>query len=390
MKPTNNKYIFTFFLIITIYSCNSTSTKQEQVFETPFPQELFASYFAGSEQGVVFTYVSAIGDTLNFHTAHHDTSFTPYVWNDEWENEEGDIPDSAGWESFYSSSEMNALENGNIQLTWVAACSMRQHIEFLYEIDFGEEEEQYMDGQFVRRTEESTNDIFAALTDTIALSRQSETGEVRPTGKFVRNKGLVWFVDYKGTEWHLIGQSQGNPDGLTDEEKAVLATPFPKEYFNAYFPYEVGDSLAYRSSKKDVLRFCVKDASEDFTPYNDCDNGQDADCKYKEEYFSQRCKLETQGLQFSGLTWTASCSMRSSIYLSYNVSATRNNMMGRFQYEVPYSSNESFSALTDSVYLKYMEEDTKPNGLIVKGKGLLWFLDKSGEKWTLTEVKKNR
>ena len=65
-------------------------------------------------------------------------------------------------------------------------------------------------------------------------------------------------------------------------------------------------------------------------------------------------------------------------------------MMGRFQYEAPYASNESFAVLTDSVYLKYAEEDTKPNGLIVKGKGLLWFLDKSGEKWTLTEIKKNR
>ena len=118
--------------------------------------------------------------------------------------------------------------------------------------------------------------------------------------------------------------------------------------------------------------------------------GQDADCRHREEYFSQRCKLETQDLQFSGLTWSAYSYMRSDVRLYYIVSATKNDIMGHFQYEAPYSSNESFSVLTDSVYLKYAEEDTRPNGLIVKGKGLLWFLDKSGEKWTLTEIKKNR
>lgn len=379
------KSIFTLLLIGMLSACNRSSEGIQKMFETPFPQELFAAYFAGSEQGIIFTYVSTEGDTLNFHTANHTTSFTPYTWYDE---EEEEIPDTAGWEYFNSSSKMNALENSNVRLTWEVCCNMRKYLEFFYAIDFGKG--QCMDGRFVSRKEQSTNEIFSALTDTIALSWQSETEGIRTTGKFVRNKGLVWFVDYKGTEWNLTGQSQGNPDGLTDEEKAVLATPFPKEYFDVFFPYEVGDSLTYRSSKKELLRFCVKDASEDFTPYDDCDNGQDADCRHREEYFSQRCKLETQDLQFSGLTWSAYSYMRSDVRLYYIVSATKNDIMGHFQYGAPYSSNESFSVLTDSVYLKYAEEDTRPNGLIVKGKGLLWFLDKSGEKWTLTEIKKNR
>lgn len=383
--------MFKFLIILAtgcvLTACNSPISKGNEVFQTSFPQDVFASYFAGSEQGVVFTYVSTAGDTLNFHTTYHNTSFTPYIWNEEWEDEE-EIPDSSGWEFFHSTSRMNALENGNIQLTWEASCNMRQHLGFSYTVIAGEGKEQSIKGTFADQREQSTNDIFSVLTDTITMSTKNETGENRITGKFLKNKGLVWFVDYNGTEWTLVGQSQGNLDGLTDEEKAVLSTPLPKENIAVFFPYEAGDSLAYVSSKKEVLRFCVKESSDYFTPYEDCNNRQDGNCEYKEEYFSQSCELETQDLQFSTLKWTLSCRMRSRINVSYYVSATGNNMRGNFEYDAPFTSNESFSVLSDSIYLKYYKEDTKPNGLIVKGKGLLWFLDKSGEKWTLKQARR--
>ena len=369
-----HKNIFALLLVGLLSACHQISKEEREVFETPFPQELFASYW-NEQQGDMLVYISNAGEVLKFQVFSASSNYIPYT---EQQYASGEVGKNEGLELEYfgCSQAMRAIEYEGYSLHYYGSCSMRNSLEITYVCGspLGERK-----GGFQVQTDKSTNDIFSSLADTIKLSG----GGDEPVGILVRGKGLVQFTDASGKQWTLAEKAQNSLDGLTDSERATLNSPFPTEAFEAYCPYATGSTLSYVSETGERLDLPVRENSKIYIPYIHCGNDQDT-CINKYESFisSQEMGLASDG---NISYWSITCYMRKRLYWGYFFCRENTALSsGKFSYEIPLSTNDIFSALTDTIALTY-NKSSEVSGIIVKGKGLTWFKDRAGNEWHLEE-----
>lgn len=197
MKRTNSPYAFLFILIACgcLQACDPNMPKEYRpIFKTPFPQELFLSYFAGMNEGDSLLYVThdtLDKDTFILYVQSARTSFEPYGEYPGILYEVGAVTESAGIERFEHEVTLSEDERSNYYLILSASCSQRQHLYFSC-FDY------HSNGYLDVAKDQPTNEIFALLTDTLPLMAKEDT-----TAILVRHKGLAWFKDEGGREWHL-------------------------------------------------------------------------------------------------------------------------------------------------------------------------------------------
>ena len=186
---------FALLLVGLLDACHQISKEEREVFETPFPQDLFLSYFPNMNEGDSLLY--ATNDTLDkktfvLYVQSARTDFEPYGEYSDSQYESGEVNESAGIE--YFDHEVTLSHNKrNTYLILAANCYQRQQILFRC-INY------YNNGYLESTQDKPTNAIFSFLTDTIPLMAEDTTAIL------VRHKGLAWFKDEDGTRWYLTAQ----------------------------------------------------------------------------------------------------------------------------------------------------------------------------------------
>lgn len=349
--------------------------EERKMFDTPFPQEQCLSYW-NAAQGDILVYTSETDEVLNFYVSTKTSGYTPYVAYTEEQYENGEVSENEGREYFSFNATMQAQEDRTMTLTVSNQCSMRKSLNIMYRLINDNASQR---GSMQVQTNQCTNDIFSVLTDTIQLLERAN-GET--TGMLVRDKGLIWFTDADGMRWTLTGQAQGSPDGLTDAEREALNSPFPTDLFQAYFPYAEGTVLHYTSQAGGTLDMPIDNNYYSYTPYNYCSSEDgDANCENTEESFLMRSKATSSGGEW--FYWSGRCDMRRNVQFYHMVRQGEVLSNGYFEYKTPQYTNDIFSALTDTI--KLTDNNGATNGMIAKGKGLVWFKDMSGNEWELLE-----
>ena len=187
---------FAVLLVGLLSACHQVSQEEREVFETPFPQELFLSYFPNMNAGDSLLYVT--NDTLDkktlvLYVQSARTDFEPYGEYPELLYDIGALNESAGIEDFNHEVTLSQ-DKRNTYLILAANCYQRQQILFRC-INY------HSNGYLESTQDKPTNTIFSMLTDTIPLLAEKDT-----TAILVRHKGLVWFKDEDGTRWYLTAQ----------------------------------------------------------------------------------------------------------------------------------------------------------------------------------------
>ena len=186
---------FAVLLVGLLSACHQVSQEGREVFETPFPKELFLSYFPNMNAGDSLLYVT--NDTLDkktlvLYVQSARTDFEPYGEYPELLYDIGALNESAGIEDFDHEVTLSQ-DKRNTYLILAANCYRRNLISFRC-INY------YNNGYLESTQDKPTNAIFSFLTDTIPLMAEDTTAIL------VRHKGLVWFKDEDGTRWHLTAQ----------------------------------------------------------------------------------------------------------------------------------------------------------------------------------------
>ena len=173
--------------------------------------------------------------------------------------------------------------------------------------------------------------------------------------------------------------------------------PMPHERIKSYFPLKDGTNVMYMSEKKVKEFRCV------LTKYN-------YNNTFGENYFiiSKRLPYENcnvyvklqrikDGLLLDEMEYGINIyDNRTRMKVSYDYNypkVKKGNFIREFEQDKtkdmgigwPKNPNEFIDYLTDTIVLTQSNDPEKTMGMLVAGKGLVWFTDSDGIRWTLKE-----
>jgi len=181
--------------------------------------------------------------------------------------------------------------------------------------------------------------------------------------------------------------------------------PMPHERIRSYFPLNVGTQVTYISEKGENKVFKCTDLYyhyqntfgnsngmfSKFVPYEDCNASVNLATKSNNNIYSEilfaRIIIGINRINLS-LSYAYSYKQESvvtkqrsaTIYKEFEQDKTKNMGMGW-----PKNPNEFIDYLADTIVLTQSNNPEKTMGMLVAGKGLVWFTDSDGIRWTLKE-----
>jgi hypothetical protein len=179
----------------------------------------------------------------------------------------------------------------------------------------------------------------------------------------------------------------------------------PHERIKSYFPLNVGTQITYISEKGENKVFKCTDLYyhyqntfgnsngmfSKFVPYEDCNASVNLATKSNNNIYSEilfaRIIIGINRINLS-LSYAYSYKQESvvtkqrsaTIYKEFEQDKTKNMGMGW-----PKNPNEFIDYLADTIVLTQSNNPEKTMGMLVAGKGLVWFTDSDGIRWTLKE-----
>ena len=182
--------------------------------------------------------------------------------------------------------------------------------------------------------------------------------------------------------------------------------PMPHERIKSYFPLNVGTQVTYISEKGENKVFKCTDLYyhyqntfgnsygmfSKFVPYEDCSYSMKLEY-FKDKYYGKEFLKSDIDIVMNRIR--ANISYNHSYYNHKNEikkscggvvdkwfeqDKTKNMGMGW-----PKNPNEFIDYLTDTIVLTQSNNPEKTMGMLVAGKGLVWFTDSDGIRWALKE-----
>lgn len=178
--------------------------------------------------------------------------------------------------------------------------------------------------------------------------------------------------------------------------------PMPHERIKSYFPIEEGKFVTYISENGKSKTFKCINAYYEYSntfgecySFNKCAPNEDLDATVRFQYLNENSikeYLEYHIISFANRTHF------SLFYIDYLYRDKKddNERCGGGIYKMfeidksmwttwPKNPNEFMSYFIDTIVLPKHNQPEKTMGILVAGKGLVWFTDEDGVKWTLKE-----
>ncbi|MDR1544743.1 MAG: hypothetical protein LBS50_10150 [Prevotellaceae bacterium] len=176
-------------------------------------------------------------------------------------------------------------------------------------------------------------------------------------------------------------------------------SPMPEEKIKSFFQNNENDIVTYISENGETLSFKCELPSYNYHSY--CENeigeedpeaGESKFLHYEEHssYITFKCSSNSARLSYSLAVWANRT--RLTIHYSYRIGDNDNYGVLEREFKkddskdkgmgYPKNPNEFIPFLTDTIELRRIDTN-ELTGILVSGKGLAWFKDHEGVKWTL-------